>query len=73
MQCPLQFLSCGQTIEVTADNELLLKSTSPACFNLPSKNKVRTCGMGVETGQPLEHPGTLHLRHLSASDFNVDI
>ena len=60
-------------MEVTADRGLLLKSISPASFNLPSKNKEKTCGTGVETGQPLEHPGTLHFRHRSASDFIVDI
>ncbi len=60
-------------MEVMADKGLLLKSISPASFNLPSKNKLRTCGTGVETGQPLEHPGTLHFRHRLASDFIVDI
>ncbi len=60
-------------MEVTADRGLLLKSISPASLNLPSKNKVRTCGTGVETGHPLEHPGTLHLRHRWASDFMVDM
>src|SRR5512139_211820 len=60
-------------MEVTADKGLLLKSISPASLNLPSRNKVKTCGTDVETGQPLEHPGTLHFRHRSASDFIVDI
>ncbi len=60
-------------MDVTADRGLLLKSISPASFNLPSKNIIITCGIGVETGQPLAHPGTLHFRHLWASDFMVDM
>lgn len=58
-------------MEVTAERGLLLKSISPASLNLPFKNKVKTCGMEVEMGQPFEQPGTLHFIHRSASDLMV--
>jgi hypothetical protein len=73
MQWPLQFLSWGHTIEVTADKGLLLNKISPASRSLPSKNRFVTWGIGVETGHPLAQDGTLHFRQRCASDFKVDM